>query len=206
MAIKKYSKKKHGDKYISKSKPTLRVKELASKDGADTIYYDSNLKKYLKRAVMLLEQVYGYKDIKIIVSRGYSTPSHNKKIGGASKSLHVYKGSAIDHKYTGIKNGKRVIIPSDIVCGCYQIADAPGIEMIDNYYVHIDTRCGRSGTWKAKKEGNSYPKVSSFLNKNNPRPKMKYKGKKYEIYGNRTIGNKYKLKINGKLKWVKVAK
>lgn len=203
MAIKEYNYKTVGNLTLISARPKITLSEVRSRDGANVIFWDTNLKKYVQRAFYLLEKGYGYKDVKCIVSRGYSTKTYNTKIGGATKSLHVYKGSALDHKFTGInKKGKRVNIPSRIVCLCYQLADAPGIEKIDSVYVHVDTRYGRTGTWKAIKDGNHYPTVSTFVTKDTPRLRMYYKGKKYYVYGVRAQ-IKMRLKVNGKMVWVK---
>lgn len=202
MAIKKYDYKKVGNIDLIKSKPHITLSEVRSRDGANIVFWDTGLRKYLKRISYLLRKGYGYKDVKCIVSRGYSTKTHNAKIGGASRSLHVYEGSAIDHKWTGVKNGKRVNIPSRIVCLCAQIANTPGIEKINDVYVHIDTRYGRGGTWKAYKKGNVYPTVSTWVTNDTPRLRISYKGKKYFVYGVKA-NNSMRLKIGGKLKWIK---
>lgn len=202
MTIKKINTKKHPKKYISKKNPILQYYEAASNDGATYAYIDTGLPKYQKRAWFVLEKVFGYKLKSFRTNRWYSTPEHNKRIGGASRSLHTYYGSAIDGVFIRT-NGKPV--PSIITAQAYQISDCPGIEIINlnTGAVHSDTRYGRGGNWKAIKKGSSYPTVSTFFTSEKPRPKYKYKGKKYYIYGARV--GKLRLKISGKLKWVKVA-
>ena len=208
MAIKKYT---NPNKYLMKGIVNLNVSEIMRNAGTKkAIYWDTSLNKYHKRAVCLIEQLYGYSDVKLFSTRGYVTFEQNKKDKGVSNSRHLYKDgkSAHDHYYTGIKKGKRVDIPNEIVGGCYQIADCLGIELIrGGRAVHIDNRKTK---WFAKQRlvngSYKYDTYSTFFNKSNPRPKIKYKKKKYEVYGYRVIGNKFRVKINGKLKWVKVAK
>ena len=97
-----------------------------------TTKIDETLVKYLQK----IRDHFG-KSVKI--SSGYRCATHNKKVGGATASLHA-KGQAADIYITGVK-------PSEIA----KYAESIGILGIglyetdkDGHFVHIDTRTTKS--------------------------------------------------------------
>lgn len=126
--VRTYSLKRDGDKKLSEH---FRVREFRSKDGADTILISDEL-------VKVLEAIRSYFGKPIIITSGYRTPAHNKKVGGASGSQHV-KGTAADIK---VKN-----IPTWAVAG---FLEANYRNCGIGYYstwVHVDTR-GYRALWR----------------------------------------------------------
>lgn len=84
--IREYSVKRDGDGRVSKH---FRVREFASKDGADKVLIDDDL-------VTLLENIREAAGGKVItINSGYRSPEHNKAVGGVPNSQHV-KGTAAD--------------------------------------------------------------------------------------------------------------
>lgn len=70
----------------------------------------------------------------IIINSGYRSPSHNKRVGGASKSQHLY-GKAVDIVVRGVK-------PSVVYREADKLFNGVGKY---NTFTHVDTR-----SWKAR--------------------------------------------------------
>lgn len=123
--IVKYSKKKDGDRKITRD---FRVREFACRDGSDTVYVDSALADYLQR-------IRNWACAPVRISSGYRTPAWNKKVGGSSSSYHT-KGRAAD-----------IIVSGKSIYSVAKYAQAIGVNGVerndDSNYVHIDTRPGR---------------------------------------------------------------
>lgn len=119
---KTYSKRKNGEELIIGFAKNFKVREMASKDGADKVIID----REMFFPVQKIRDMYGA----VIINSGYRTASHNKKVGGASSSMHL-KGQAIDIKI----NGKS---PIEVA----SLAYALGFKRIIIYssWVHIDTK------------------------------------------------------------------
>ena len=81
MNVKKYSKKKHGNKTVPGA-PHFKIKEFACNDGSDAIYIDVDLAKKLEKI-----RVHFNKPAHI--NSGYRPPNYNLKVGGASNSYHT---------------------------------------------------------------------------------------------------------------------
>ena len=122
--IRTYSKARDGNTRLSES---FRVREFACNDGSDTVKIDMELVKQLQR-------IRSWAGASVIISSGYRTPSWNAKIGGASKSKHLY-GMAADIYVKGRAKSITEIARFAEAIGC------TGIERNeDASYVHIDTR------------------------------------------------------------------
>lgn len=93
--IQAYSKKKDGNKALSKN---FRVKEFACTDGTDPIFIDSEL-------VAVLQKIRSHFGKSVTITSAYRTPSRNKAVGGQTYSQHQY-GKAADIKVKGIAPGK----------------------------------------------------------------------------------------------------
>ena len=127
--IKSYSWKSEGEKKLSDN---FKVKEFRCKDGSDYILIDSGL-------VNILQKIRSYFGKPVTISSAYRNATYNKKIGGASGSLHV-KGMAADIVVSGIA-------PAEVA----KYAESIGVKGIglyetdrDGYFVHVDTRATKS--------------------------------------------------------------
>lgn len=127
--INAYSLKKDGDKYLTKN---FRVREFACSDGTDVVFVAPAL-------VKILQQVRDHFKVPVTVNSGYRTVSHNKKVGGATYSQHLY-GMAADIVVKEI-NPKTVY--------AYVESLLPGTGGVGLYssFVHVDCRETKS-RWK----------------------------------------------------------
>ena len=127
-AVKTYSLKKDGNKYLSDN---FLVHEFRCKDGSDKILI-------CQETVDILQAVRNYFGKPVIINSAYRTPTWNKKVGGATGSQHV-KGTACDIKVANV--------PSWAVAA-YLEANYPkhGIGYYSTF-VHIDSR-GYKSYWK----------------------------------------------------------
>ena len=91
MSVKTYSLVRDGEKQLTKD---FRVREFRCKDGSDKILIDTDL-------VNLLQQIRDAFDRAVTINSAYRTPTHNKRVGGASNSQHV-KGTAADIRVQGV--------------------------------------------------------------------------------------------------------
>lgn len=125
--IRTYSVKRDGDGKVSKH---FRVREFASKDGADKVLIDDDL-------VALLEDIREAAGGKAItINSGYRSPEHNAAVGGVSNSQHV-KGTAAD-----------IVVEDTDPLTVGQIAEhflnkKGGIGVYKSF-THVDTRATRS--------------------------------------------------------------
>lgn len=125
--IRTYSVKRDGDGKVSKH---FRVREFASKDGADKVLIDDDL-------VALLEDIREAAGGKAItINSGYRSPEHNAAVGGVSNSQHV-KGTAAD-----------IVVDGTDPLTVGQIAEhylnkKGGIGVYQTF-THVDTRTTRS--------------------------------------------------------------
>ena len=71
----------------------FKVKEFACKDGSQVVFIDS----YLVSILDILRNEVG----KPVITSGYRTINHNKKVGGAKYSYHT-RGMAADIKANGV--------------------------------------------------------------------------------------------------------
>lgn len=139
MAVKTYSYKT--DKNV-KLTAHFTVGEARSKDGADKILVDPKLAE-------IGEKVRSHFNCsKVIVNSGYRTENQNKKVGGASKSLHL-SGTAWDISAYD-KNGKK--ISAKLICCYLQDLNVKGIGYINSTSVHYDLRSSRF--WFDETKGN----------------------------------------------------
>lgn len=125
--IRTYSVKRDGDGKVSKH---FRVREFASKDGADKVLIDDDL-------VALLEDIREATGGKAVtINSGYRSPEHNAAVGGVSNSQHV-KGTAAD-----------IVVEDTDPLTVGQIAEhflnkKGGIGVYKSF-THVDTRATRS--------------------------------------------------------------
>lgn len=91
MALKAYSVAKDGATYISKN---FRVREFRCQDGSDVVFIESDL-------VDILQKIRDHFGKAVTITSAFRTFSHNKKVGGATYSQHLY-GTAADIKVSGV--------------------------------------------------------------------------------------------------------
>lgn len=125
--IRTYSVKRDGDGKVSKH---FRVREFASKDGADKVLIDDDL-------VALLEDIREAAGGKAItINSGYRSPEHNKAVGGVSNSQHV-KGTAADIVVEGTD-------PLTVGQIAEHFLNKKGGIGVYQTFTHVDTRTTRS--------------------------------------------------------------
>ena len=83
--VKQYSKKESGGVQLT---PNFKVREFACKDGNDKVLIDLEL-------LSLLQLVRDIMGEPFYINSGYRTEKHNRKVGGAPNSFHLY-GRAFD--------------------------------------------------------------------------------------------------------------
>lgn len=125
--IRTYRVKRDGDGKVSKH---FRVREFASKDGADKVLIDDDL-------VTLLENIREATGGKAVaINSGYRSPEHNAAVGGVSNSQHV-QGKAADI----VVEGTDPLTVGQIAE--YLLVDRGGIGVYQTF-THVDTRANRS--------------------------------------------------------------
>lgn len=124
--IQAYSKKKDGNKKLSKN---FKVSEFACKDGTDTIFIDSDL-------VELLQKIRDHFGKPVIINSGYRTEPYNKKVGGANQSQHLY-GRAVDIKINGVT-------PKEVAEFAETLIRNVGGIGIYSTFTHIDVRAKKA--------------------------------------------------------------
>lgn len=97
--------------------------EFECKDGSQLVKIDSKL-------LDILQKLRDHFSRAITINSGYRTPSHNKRVGGASNSQHLY-GTAADIVIYGVLPKKVAVIARRF--------GATGIG-IYNTFTHVDTR------------------------------------------------------------------
>lgn len=123
MTVKKFSKKKDGNKYISDH---FQVKEFACADGSDKILIDVDY------VTGKLEKIRKYFNKPLTITSAYRTTSYNSRCGGISNSAHC-KGRAFDISVKDTTIKKVAIYADKIGCKC--------VIRYDNLsFVHIDSR------------------------------------------------------------------
>lgn len=115
-----------------KISPHFTLGEMACKDGSDKVLYSTEL-------MSMLEKLRAYGGFTIHINSGYRSPSYNRKIGGASKSQHIY-GTAADISVK--KDGKTV--SGKLICCLCQTLGFRGIAYISESAVHVDMRSSGS--------------------------------------------------------------
>lgn len=87
LSVLAYSRERDGARKLTAH---FKVKEFACRDGSDPIFIADGLPQ-------LLEQIRCEIGEPVVINSSYRTPSYNKKVGGASRSRHLYGGAADIH-------------------------------------------------------------------------------------------------------------
>lgn len=104
----------------------FKVKEFACKDGSQVVFIDD----YLYTILDILRHKLGKP---VIITSGYRTPEHNKKVGGAKYSYHM-RGCAADIVVKGMT-------PKEVAKALNKIVEdnSCGI-IVESSWVHFDIR------------------------------------------------------------------
>lgn len=122
ICVKVYSKAKNGNQKLSTN---FKVKEFACKDGSDPIFISPDL-------VEILQKIRTHFGKAVTITSAFRTANHNKSVGGAAYSQHLY-GTAADIKVKGIK-------PKDVAAYAEKLLPNTGGIGIYSTFVHVDVR------------------------------------------------------------------
>lgn len=126
MSVNVYSLSKEGAKKVSNN---FRVREFACQDGSDPVFIDPAL-------VQVLQSVRNHFNRAVHINSGFRTASHNKKVGGAAYSQHLY-GRAADIRVEGV--GAMEVY--GYICAI--LPNSGGVGLYSDF-VHVDTRTDKS--------------------------------------------------------------
>jgi len=131
--IKRYSRKADGGKALSKN---FRVREFACKDGSDEVKIDDEL-------VALLQAVRDRFGRPVVITSGYRTQAHNRAVGGAANSQHLY-GRAADVRVEGVSPEQVAAYAETLLPGRGGIGRYPANKTRAAGWVHLDVRAKKS--------------------------------------------------------------
>lgn len=120
--VRAYSKGKDGVKKITAN---FKVREFACSDGSDVIFVSDELAE-------VLQKIRTHFGRAVTINSGYRTPAHNRKVGGAAYSQHLY-GTAADITVKGVK-------PKDVAAYAETLLLNTGGIGIYSTFTHIDVR------------------------------------------------------------------
>lgn len=126
VTVKAYSLAKDGNKKLSDN---FRVNEFACEDGSDVIFIAPAL-------VTILQKVRTHFGKAVKINSAYRTPTHNKKVGGAAYSQHLY-GTAADIVVNGVD-------PKAVAAYAEKLLPKSGGIGVYKSFTHIDVREVRS--------------------------------------------------------------
>lgn len=127
-----YSLKKHRGKRLSKN---FRLSEFACRDGSDTVFVDRDL-------ITVLQAMRDHFGQPVRVSSGYRTPAHNRAVGGAEDSQHLY-GRAADIQIDGVSVAEAAAFAETLLPDKGGIGRYPPKAGRANGWLHIDTRADK---------------------------------------------------------------
>ena len=128
-SVRIYSKAKNGNQKLAEN---FKVKEFACKDGSDPIFISLEL-------VEVLQKIRTHFGKAVTITSAYRTAKHNKSVGGAVYSQHLY-GMAADIKV-------KEICPKDVAAYAETLLPNTGGLGIYSTFVHVDVR-EKKARWK----------------------------------------------------------
>ena len=133
MAIEAYSLARDGEKQLSAN---FKVREFYCRDGSDPIFVDSEL-------VQCLQKIRNHFGKPVHITSGYRTAAHNRSVGGAAYSQHLY-GRAADIRVQGIPVEQLAAYAETCLPGTGGIGRYPPRAGRAVGWVHVDTRPAKS--------------------------------------------------------------
>jgi uncharacterized protein YcbK (DUF882 family) len=124
--VKVYSKSKDGTKKLSAN---FKVNEFACSDGSDPVFISQEL-------VKLLQEIRNHFGKPVTINSGFRTAAHNKSVGGATYSQHLY-GMAADIVVKGVT-------PREVAAYANTLMPYTGGIGIYNTFTHVDVRTAKS--------------------------------------------------------------
>ena len=109
--------------------PHFKVREFRCKDGGDAVFVSLRLAE-------LLEQIRVHFGAAVTINSAYRTPNHNAKVGGTSRSQHLY-GLAADIEVKGYS-------PAAVADYAEQLLGSHGGVGRYSTFTHIDVRADKS--------------------------------------------------------------
>ena len=124
-SVKVYSKTKDGTRKVVNTCHNFLVREFACSDGSDVVFISPEL-------VKILQQVRDHFKAPVSINSGYRTVTHNKKVGGATYSQHLY-GMAADITVRGVE-------PKKVYAFVDGLMPYTGGVGLYKTFVHVDVR------------------------------------------------------------------
>ena len=125
-SVKVYSREKDGTKRLSTN---FRVNEFACSDGSDPVFISPEL-------VEVLQKIREHFGKPVTINSGFRTAAHNKSVGGATYSQHLY-GTAADIVVKGVQ-------PTEVAAYANTLMPNTGGIGIYNTFTHVDVRTAKS--------------------------------------------------------------
>jgi uncharacterized protein YcbK (DUF882 family) len=125
ITIHAYSREKDGLKKVVSTCPNFKVNEFACQDGSDPIFIAPEL-------VKVLQKIRNHFGKPVTINSGFRTATHNKAVGGAAYSQHLY-GTAADIVVSGVAPKKVAAYVETLM------PNKGGIGIYKNF-THVDVR------------------------------------------------------------------
>ena len=112
------------------------VREFACKDGSDPVFVDTEL-------VQVLQSIRDRFGSPVVITSAYRTAAHNKAVGGAAYSQHLY-GRAADIRVAGVSVETLAAYAEKLLPDTGGIGRYPVRSGRPTGWVHVDVRAAKS--------------------------------------------------------------